>query len=257
MRARPHHPAIDRATGRRRGRTPATATTASISCSTGEIPTSHFDQLADAIQDGHASVKIFTTNIFPGSGGQLMMPHGHIWETLKVVARQGGIACIHAEDNDIVMFMYDKLMRENRVNFEHMAEVHNTLTRGAFLQSRDPAGRECRGRGALHGACLGGDRRRGTRCVARPRLPDVRRNPAPVPDVQRRGLQAPGRADVSHLSVAEVSRGPEAALGSDQPRRHPGHRHRRAVLPVARQAAGQPDRRHDRRQCRRRAAGRR
>jgi dihydropyrimidinase len=57
-----------------------------------------------------------------------MMPHGHIWETLKVVARQGGIACIHAEDNDIVMFMYDKLMRENRVNFEHMAEVHNTLS---------------------------------------------------------------------------------------------------------------------------------
>jgi dihydropyrimidinase len=94
----------------------------------GELPTSHFDQVADAIQDGHASVKIFTTNIFPGSGGQLMMPHGHIWETLKVVARQGGIACIHAEDNDIVMFMYDKLMRENRVNFEHMAEVHNTLS---------------------------------------------------------------------------------------------------------------------------------
>jgi dihydropyrimidinase len=94
----------------------------------GEVPTSQFDQIGDAIQDGHASVKIFTTNIFPGSGGQLMMPHGHIWETLKVVARQGGIACIHAEDNDIVMFMYEKLMRENRVNFEHMAEVHNTLS---------------------------------------------------------------------------------------------------------------------------------
>jgi dihydropyrimidinase len=61
-------------------------------------------------------------------GSQLMMPHGHIWEALKVVAAQGGIACIHAEDNDIVMFMYDKLMRENRVNFEHLAEVHNTLS---------------------------------------------------------------------------------------------------------------------------------
>jgi dihydropyrimidinase len=57
-----------------------------------------------------------------------MVPHGHIWEALKVVAAQGGIACIHAEDNDIVMFMYEKLMRENRVSFEHMAEVHNALS---------------------------------------------------------------------------------------------------------------------------------
>ncbi|MGE4080374.1 MAG: hypothetical protein AB7F22_33025, partial [Reyranella sp.] len=94
----------------------------------GAVPTAHFGQLADAIQDGHASVKIFTTDIIPGMGSQLMLPHGHIWEALKVVAAHGGIACIHAEDNDIVMFMYEKLMRENRINFEHLAEVHNTLS---------------------------------------------------------------------------------------------------------------------------------
>ena len=57
-----------------------------------------------------------------------MVPYGDIWEALKVVAKAGGIACIHAEDNDIVMLMYEKLMRENRVGFEHMAEVHNTLS---------------------------------------------------------------------------------------------------------------------------------
>jgi dihydropyrimidinase len=93
----------------------------------GEVPTPHFGQLADAMQDGHASIKIFTTNIRPGNLGR-MVPHGHIWEALKVVAAAGGIACIHAEDNDIVMFMYEKLMRENRVSFEHMAEVHNALS---------------------------------------------------------------------------------------------------------------------------------
>jgi dihydropyrimidinase len=93
----------------------------------GEVPQPHFGQLADAMQDGHASIKIFTTNIRPGNLGR-MVPHGHIWEALKVVAGAGGIACIHAEDNDIVMFMYEKLMRENRVSFEHMAEVHNTLS---------------------------------------------------------------------------------------------------------------------------------
>lgn len=94
----------------------------------GAMPTPQLGQVAEAIQDGHASVKIFTTDIIPGMGNQLMMPHGHIWEALKVVAAHAGIACIHAEDNDIVMFMYEKLMRENRVHFEHLAEVHNTLS---------------------------------------------------------------------------------------------------------------------------------
>ena len=59
-----------------------------------------------------------------------------------------------------------------------------------------------------------------------------------------------------HLSVAEISRGPEGAVGGDQPRRDPGHRDRRIVLPAAREAAGPPHRRHDRRQFRRRAARR-
>jgi dihydropyrimidinase len=47
---------------------------------------------------------------------------------LKVLAKAGGIAAIHAEDNDIVMHMYEKLFREERTGFENMAEVHNTLS---------------------------------------------------------------------------------------------------------------------------------
>jgi dihydropyrimidinase len=57
-----------------------------------------------------------------------MVQHGDIWEVLKVLAKAGGIAAIHAEDNDIVMHMYEKLMREQRTGFENMAEVHNTLS---------------------------------------------------------------------------------------------------------------------------------
>jgi dihydropyrimidinase len=79
------------------------------------------------MQDGHASINIFTTNIRPGNVGR-RVPQGHIWEALKVVASAGGIACIHAEDDDIVMFMYEKLMHENRVSFEHVAKVHNALS---------------------------------------------------------------------------------------------------------------------------------
>jgi dihydropyrimidinase len=35
---------------------------------------------------------------------------------------------MHGEDNDIVMHMYEKLIREGRVGFEHLAEVHNALS---------------------------------------------------------------------------------------------------------------------------------
>jgi len=45
-----------------------------------------------------------------------------------VLAKAGGIAAIHAEDNDIVMHMYEKLFREDRTGFENLAEVHNTLS---------------------------------------------------------------------------------------------------------------------------------
>jgi dihydropyrimidinase len=57
-----------------------------------------------------------------------MVGFGDLWEIFKVTARAGGLGVIHAEDNDIVMHMYEKLFAENRTGFEHMAEVHNTLS---------------------------------------------------------------------------------------------------------------------------------
>src|SRR5258708_6969590 len=57
-----------------------------------------------------------------------MVDFGEIWDVLRVLAKAGGIAAIHAEDNDIVMHMYEKLLREDRMGFENMAEVHNTLS---------------------------------------------------------------------------------------------------------------------------------
>ncbi|HZB91992.1 MAG TPA: amidohydrolase family protein [Stellaceae bacterium] len=93
----------------------------------GKIPPEILGELGEAIADGHASVKIFTTDITPSRRGR-MIQFGDIWEILKVTAAKGGIAAIHAEDNDIVMHMYEKLMREERTGFENMAEVHNTLS---------------------------------------------------------------------------------------------------------------------------------
>ena len=93
----------------------------------GKLAPELMPQLTEAVQAGHPSVKIFTTDITPSRKGR-MVDFGDIWEVLQVLARAGGIAAIHAEDNDIVMHMYEKLIREDRTGFENMAEVHNTLS---------------------------------------------------------------------------------------------------------------------------------
>ena len=79
------------------------------------------------MQAGYASVKMFTTDITPQRMAH-MVPFGDIWEVIKAVAKAGGLTCIHAEDNDLVMHMYEKLLREDRMGFENLAAAHTTLS---------------------------------------------------------------------------------------------------------------------------------
>src|SRR6266480_87097 len=92
-----------------------------------EPPPEFSDELAEAIQAGYPTLKIFTTNILPSRSGR-MIDFGDIWEAFQVLAQEGGLGVIHAEDNDIVMHMYAKLIRDGRVGYEHLAEVHNQLS---------------------------------------------------------------------------------------------------------------------------------
>ena len=93
----------------------------------GDIAPGQLDELAVALRSGHPTVKIFTTDITPNRKGR-MVDFGDIWEVFQVIAANRGLGVIHAEDNDIVMHMYDKLIREGRTSFHHMAEVHNALS---------------------------------------------------------------------------------------------------------------------------------
>jgi dihydropyrimidinase len=93
----------------------------------GDPPPELMDQLGEAIRAGYPTVKIFTTDITPSRKGR-MVDFGDIWEVFKVLAKHEGLGVIHAEDNDIVMHMYAKLIREGRTSFHNMAEVHNTLS---------------------------------------------------------------------------------------------------------------------------------
>jgi dihydropyrimidinase len=85
------------------------------------------DQLQEAVAGGHATVKMFTTDITPSRKGR-MVPFGGIFEVLTALAKSGGLAAIHAEDNDLVMHMYEKLTRGGRTSFHNMAQVHTTLS---------------------------------------------------------------------------------------------------------------------------------
>lgn len=93
----------------------------------GALPPEIFGQLAEVLRAGYPTVKMFTTDITPSRRGR-MVDFGDIWEVFKVVADAHGLCVIHGEDNDIVMHMYDKLIRENRTGFENMAEVHNAMS---------------------------------------------------------------------------------------------------------------------------------
>jgi dihydropyrimidinase len=93
----------------------------------GKLDWSVPDQIAEAVQAGHATVKMFTTDITPSRKGR-MVPFGSVMEVLAALAKAGGLAAIHAEDNDLVMHMYEKLTREGRTSFHNMAEVHTTLS---------------------------------------------------------------------------------------------------------------------------------
>jgi dihydropyrimidinase len=93
----------------------------------GALAVELFGQLAEAIGAGYPTVKIFTTDITPSRRGR-MVDFGDIWEVFQVLKASRGLGVIHSEDNDIVMHMYGKLIREGRTGFANMAEVHNTLS---------------------------------------------------------------------------------------------------------------------------------
>lgn len=79
-------------------------------------------QIGEAIQEGVASFKIFTTFT------PLRVPYGHLWAVFEEVAKHGGIMAVHAEEDDIVTYMTEKLKREERDQGYNLHLVHNNLS---------------------------------------------------------------------------------------------------------------------------------
>ena len=93
----------------------------------GSIPEEIIRSLHEAVEDGFPTVKIFTTNIRPPSttGEPRMVGTGHLHDLMEEMQRINGMLLVHAEDDDMVQHMYQKLTREERTEWHNMSLVHS------------------------------------------------------------------------------------------------------------------------------------
>ncbi|MFQ5830766.1 MAG: amidohydrolase family protein [Candidatus Methylomirabilia bacterium] len=89
-----------------------------------------FDQIPEAIQEGFASFKVFTTDVLPPHPKRppYRLDFGRIQLAMEKVAAHGGIMAVHAEDHDIVQFMYEKFREEGCMEGWNLHLIHNKLS---------------------------------------------------------------------------------------------------------------------------------
>jgi dihydropyrimidinase len=93
----------------------------------GAVPPDVIAQMPEAISGGFPSFKIFTTDVRPHGKGR-MIRMGHLWAIMETAAKHAGVLAIHAEDDDLVMYMYERLEREGRTDIAHMPLVHSIMS---------------------------------------------------------------------------------------------------------------------------------
>jgi dihydropyrimidinase len=93
----------------------------------GELPVPILESLHEHVEDGFASVKIFTTNIRPPemSGESRMVRMGHLHDLMEEIQRNDAMLMVHSEDDDMVQHMYQKLAREEENEWWNMHLVHS------------------------------------------------------------------------------------------------------------------------------------
>lgn len=104
----------------------------------GALPLKIFDQIGDAIAEGFPSFKVFTNETLPPHPHRLpfKLDFGRIELAMTRAARHGGIMVVHAEDDDIVQFNYERFREEGRTEGTNLHLVHNKLSeRLAFTRT--------------------------------------------------------------------------------------------------------------------------
>jgi dihydropyrimidinase len=104
----------------------------------GPLPLRIFDQIPEAIQEGFPSFKIFTNEVLPPHPKRLpfRLDFGRIELAMERAARHGGMMVVHAEDDDIVQFNYERFKAEGRIDGANLHLVHSKLSEKlAFMRT--------------------------------------------------------------------------------------------------------------------------
>jgi dihydropyrimidinase len=97
----------------------------------GIVSADTLSEIPKAIDSGYPSFKLFTTNVFPHNAVgdmPLKIDFGSMKRVLEINLEHGGIAAVHAEDDDLVQHMYREMAADDRMSYVHMPEVHTSLS---------------------------------------------------------------------------------------------------------------------------------
>lgn len=96
----------------------------------GALPIGTFEQIGDVIKQGFPSFKVFTTDVLPPHPQRirLRLDMGRIQLAMEKVAKNDGIMVVHAEDDDLVQFNYERLIAEGRTEGWNLHLVHTKLS---------------------------------------------------------------------------------------------------------------------------------
>ena len=96
----------------------------------GPLPLKTFDAIPEAIQAGFPSFKVFTTDVLPPHPKRPSnrLDFGRLQYAMEKVAPRGGIMVVHAEDHDVVQFMYERFREEGRMEGANLPLVHNKVS---------------------------------------------------------------------------------------------------------------------------------
>lgn len=92
-----------------------------------EIPLDLIPQIRDVIASGFTSFKIWTTNTSSTRARQ-MTDIGHALGMMEQIAAHGGVMAIHAEDDDIVMYMTRVLHEKGTIGTDQLPVAHPSIS---------------------------------------------------------------------------------------------------------------------------------
>jgi len=96
----------------------------------GPLPLPTFEQIAEAVQAGVPTFKVFTTSILPPhpkrAGNRI--DFGRIGYAMEKLVAAGGLLVVHGEDDDLVQFNYERFRAEKRMEGWNLHLVHSKLS---------------------------------------------------------------------------------------------------------------------------------